>query len=413
MHNGEIIPQSTVRNVLTRDFILGFLALFTFMAGTHCLTPTLPIYLSSLGSLEGEIGALIGVVGIASLVSRLFVGGALLRYPEKRVMAVGALLSVLVFFSYMVFRPFWPFFIMRFFQGVAFACLDTAVLAVVVNATPQRHRGQAIGYLLLASPLSMAIASSAGVHLSNRYGFPTLFLCGAGLSLCALASSTMVEGRKAAGPEQETSAPGSHLLDLNILVPAVVSFLTAFALSGLFAFIPLHAVRCGVRNPGVFFSAVAIMLFAARVVGGKVLVAYEKEKVIPVSILPLMLAAAILAFSSTVSMFVLVGLLWGTGLAFVNPAAMAYSLEYAGSSGGTALGTHQMFMDLGLALGPVVTGIIVSFTGYRVAFLCLAFVCLLNAAYFQFYVRRRRNMRAMTKGRPAAGHTHKVKEGER
>jgi MFS family permease len=154
-------------------------------------------------------------------------------------------------------------------------------------------------------------------------------------------------------------------------------------------------VRCGIENPGVFFSAVAIMLFAARVAGGKVLAVYEKERIIPLSILTLMLAAAILAFSSTLPMFVLVGLLWGAGLAFINPAAMAYALEYAGSSGGTALGTHQMFMDSGLALGPVVMGIIVPFTGYRVMFLCLAFVCLMNAAYFQFYVRRKRNNQLM------------------
>lgn len=395
MHPGERIPQSTLRSVLTRDFVLGFLALFTFMAGAHCLTPTLPLYLESLGSREGEIGALIGIVGIASLVSRLFVGGALLKYPEKIVMAVGALLSALAFFSYMVFRPFWPFFIIRFFQGVAFACIDTAVLAVVVNATPQRYRGQAIGYLLLASPLSMAIASSVGVYLSNRYGFPTLFLSGAGLSLCALVFSMTVRRGKAANPAQETPAPGSRLLDLKILVPAMVSFLTAFALAGLFAFVPLYAVRCGIENPGVFFSAVAIMLFAARVAGGKVLAVYEKERIIPLSILTLMLAAGILAFSSTLPMFVLVGLLWGAGLAFINPAAMAYALEYAGSSGGTALGTHQMFMDSGLALGPVVMGIIVPFTGYRVMFLCLAFVCLMNAAYFQFYVRRKRNNQLM------------------
>jgi len=51
---------------------------------------------------------------------------------------------------------------------------------------------------------------------------------------------------------------------------------------------------------------------------------------------------------------------------------MTYALEYAGSSGGTAVGTYQAFVDLGMALGPAITGIIVPHTGYRVIFLCLA-----------------------------------------
>jgi MFS family permease len=106
----------------------------------------------------------------------------------------------------------------------------------------------------------------------------------------------------------------------------------------------------------------------------------------------LMAALVILSFSSTVPMFILVGLLWGTGLAFVNPAAMAYALEYTGSSGGTALGTYQMFMDLGLTVGSVVMGILLPLIGYQAMFLCLAFICLVNIGYFQFYVRKKGSM---------------------
>jgi hypothetical protein len=48
-------------------------------------------------------------------------------------------------------------------------------------------------------------------------------------------------------------------------------------------------------------------------------------------------------------------------------------------------------VDLGMALGPVIMGLIVPFTGYPAGFLCLALICLINLFYFQFYVRRRNN----------------------
>jgi MFS family permease len=100
----------------------------------------------------------------------------------------------------------------------------------------------------------------------------------------------------------------------------------------------------------------------------------------------------VLSFSRTLPLFIVVGMIWGVGSAFFFPAAMAYALEYAGSSDGTTVGTFRAISDLGSALGPVFAGVILPFTGYRMMFLSLALICLLNLCYFQFYVRRRGGM---------------------
>jgi fucose permease len=101
--------QPTTGSLFTRDFILGFLTAFFSAAALHSLTPTLPIYLTRLGSNEREVGILVGTFAVASLVSRLFVGGALQRYQAKRVMMFGTFLSVISFVAAIIFRPFWPF----------------------------------------------------------------------------------------------------------------------------------------------------------------------------------------------------------------------------------------------------------------------------------------------------------------
>jgi MFS family permease len=89
-------------------------------------------------------------------------------------------------------------------------------------------------------------------------------------------------------------------------------------------------------------------------------------------------------------MFILTGAVWGLGAAFFYPASMAYSLEFVGSSSGTVLGILRATMDFGLAVGPMVTGLIVPFTGYSRMFLYLSLMALANFCYFQFYVRRKR-----------------------
>jgi MFS family permease len=126
--------------------------------------------------------------------------------------------------------------------------------------------------------------------------------------------------------------------------------------------------------------------------GGKVVDTYNKEKIILTLIFTGTAAMVVLSFSRTLPLFIVVGMIWGVGSAFFFPAAMAYALEYAGSSDGTTVGTFRAISDLGSALGPVFAGVILPFTGYRMMFLSLALICLLNLCYFQFYVRRRGGM---------------------
>jgi MFS family permease len=336
-----------------------------------------------------EIGVLVGIFGGSSLVFRLIVGNILLKYSEKSIMMFGALLFAVTFLASIVLRPFWPFFAVRFFQGVAFAFIDTAALAFIIKVTPPVNRGRAISYFVLAPPFSQAIAPSFGMFIINRYSFTVLFLICVGLSLCAFFFSWNVKVQETVAPDKNISMNNSTFLDLKIIAPSIMSFLQNFVWGGIIAFFPLYAIKCGITNPGYFFSANAVMLVAGRALGGRILDAYSKEKIIQTFIFTSMVAVVILAFSKTLPMFIFVGFLWGTGGAFLFPASMAYALDYAGSSGGTAVGTFRALADLGLAIGPVLMGIIIPFTGYQGMFLCLALISLINLSYLQFYVKKK------------------------
>jgi MFS family permease len=390
MPNERSVSRRAERNLFTREFILGFFIIFTVWAASHSLTPTLPIYLARLGSNEGKIGVLVGICFVAALTSRFFVGAAMRKFSEKSIMLVGAFLLVLTFFSYIAFRPFWPLLTVRVLQGIAFACIDTAVMTYILSAVPLVYRARAIGYLMLGPSLAMVMAAPLGVFLINRYSFTVLFLFCACLSLCTLFLSWKMKGQEHSISDMGSSVDRISFFDLKIVVPAITSFLQTFVMGALMAFFPLYAIQCGVMNPGLFFSASAVMIIAARILGGTIFDTYGKEKIILTSISISMLALIMLSFSTTQPLFIVAGLLWGTGVAFVFPANMAYALEHAGSSGAT-VGTYQAFMDFGMALGPVVMGIIIPITGYRIMFLCLGFTCLTNLCYFQFYVKRRRN----------------------
>jgi MFS family permease len=392
VNNERDISSHGIRDLLTRGFAFVYLAYFLFAIANQSLVPTMPIFLSHSGSNEREIGLLIGVFAIASLVFRLVAGGVISKYSEKSVMIAGALLSVFAFLALVVFRPFWPILVVRIFQGIAFAFLSTAAFTYSLSIIPPMYRTRGIAYYMIAPNIATAIAAPLGMFLINQYSFSALFLFGAALSLCSCFFSWTVKKQEKPLFEKKTLKPGNHLFEWKIVVPAFTGFLHTLIFGGISAFFPLYAIECGVKNPGHFFSATALAIIASRILGGRFLDTCNKERIILAFISLSIVAMVMIAFSKTLPMFILAGLLQGIGVAFVNPAMMAYSFDYTGSSSATAVGTFQALMDFGIAVGPLAMGLLLPVTGYRAMFMCLALIYVISLCYFQFYVRKRKRL---------------------
>jgi len=376
------------QKIFTRNFVLCFFAQFTFTSVFHILIPTLPIYLSKSGSSEVEIGILIGVLGISSLVLRPIVGRGLIKIPEKNFMIAGTLIFALTSIAYLWATPFWPFLMVRIFQGIGLAFFYTASVTLITNISPVTRRGQSISYFYLAFNISFALSPSLGMFLINNFSFTPLFLFCLGLSLCALFFTTRLGRREVESleglPDQDQS-----FLSREALPIALMSFFAHIVWGALTAFFPLYAIEKGVANPGYFFAAYASVIILGRVLGGKILDLYSKERVILPCLFTYIISMTLLAFSETLPMFILVAVIWGIGNAFLMPSLVTYTLDRAGSSRGPAIGTLTAIGDLGIALGPVIMGIILRLTSYPIMFLCLTLTGIINLTYFYFFVREK------------------------
>jgi MFS family permease len=380
-------PQIT-RQILNRDFILAFFAQFASSFIFFILIPTLPIYLAGLGSTEIETGVLLGVFFFCSLICRPFVGRALLRTPERKFMIIGSSLYALASIVYLFSPPFWPFFIVRVFHGIGFGFFHTASFTFIANAASKAHRGQSLGYFSLSMTFASALAPAIGMLLINHFSFTILFLVCLGLSLCSLLVANQLAGKQTA-PLQAASTEDGFFLSRIAIPASVTNSISLFMWGAVAAFFPLYAVDHGVANPGLFFTTIAIMLFLGRSVGGRILDLVKRESVILPCLIAYILSMAILAFSETLPMFILVGAIWGIGNAFSMPSLVAYVLDREGSHPGPAMGTFTAISDLGISLGPVIMGIVIHVTGYQVMFLCLALTGIINLIYFYFFVRQR------------------------
>jgi len=188
---------------------------------------------------------------------------------------------------------------------------------------------------------------------------------------------------------EDSSAEDGFLLSWKALPPSIIGFSNHFIWGTITAFFSLYAINRGVTNPGLFFTAVAVMLISGRALGGRILDLYSRERVLFPCLVTFIISMVILVFSKTLSLFIIVAVIWGIGHAFFFPSLVVYVIDRMGSSRGPAMGTFTAISDLGMCLGPVIMGIIIHLTSYPIMFFCLSLISVINLNYFYFFVRKK------------------------
>ena len=252
-------------------------------------------------------------------------------------------------------------------QGVGLAFFSTASVALIANSTSENRRGQIISYYFLSYNFAFALAPYFGMLLINQFGFTALFLVCTALSLCTLLITLKL--RKIQGvPIESESIQNQPFLNRDVLPSAVMAFLLNVIWGSLGAFFPLYALRHDVSNPGIFFAFIAITLILGRSLGGRILYMVAREKVIIPCFIAIIISIVVLTFSTTLEMFILVAIVFGTGWAFLYPSLVVYAVESSGSARGPAMGTFTALADLGAGIGPMIMGMILEWTNYPMMF---------------------------------------------
>lgn len=390
----------TIPKILSRDYILSFFAQFVFSSVFCILIPTIPIYLLRSGSKEGEIGFLVGIFSVSSLILRPFVGKALLSIPERNFMTAGALLYTLSCLAYLIAPPFWPLLIVRVLHGIGLAFFSTASFTLLANIIPAAQRGRLISLFYLSNNLSFALGPYLGILLINRFNFPVLFLVCTGLSLCCLYLTLKLRKREIIPLENE-SVKGYSFLSREALPPSIIAFMLNIIWGTICAFFPLYALKHGVSNPGTFFIFLAITLGLGRILGGRILDLYERRKVIKPCLALIVVGMAIMPFANTLTVFIFIAIILGMGWAFLYPSLTIHVIETAGLSRGPAMGTFTALADLGAGLGPMIMGFILQTTSYPIMFACLTLTGVTNFLYFYYALGRKgKNSPKMTDETP-------------
>jgi len=383
--------------------------------------PTLPFFIEGLGGAKSEIGLLIGMSSLASLVARPFAGYCVDAFGRRPVMLTGLALFVLNALLYNVVQSVASVAVLRLLTGASIAIFVTSASASIADVAAPGRRGEVMSYYGLANSLAFAIGPALGgfiIHAAWLNGFDdaftsrmswlsgaetgelhftSLFLFSAVVGLLALVIASFGGETRPEGVGPGRKLDISNLFAKAGLFPACINFSSSFVMASMVTFMPLFARDNGLENAGSVFIVYAGMVIVMRLTLGRFMDIYPRSWFVVPGIAALALSMVVMATATHPAQLFIAAGLFGAGAGSFQPAMMALLVDRcAPTERGRALSTFTLGNDLGLSMGALLLGVVVDAAGFRVAFSVAASMAAIGALAFVINTQRSHGWRQPT-----------------
>jgi MFS family permease len=371
-------------DVLTRDFVILFIASILFLGSLYLLIPVLPLYMADVaGATATQVGIFIGLLTFSSLLMRPYVGRKADQVGRKPFLVAGAVNFVIASLLYIPARSIWVLPLVLVFHGVGIACFHTASLIYIGDIAPVSQRGKSQAWF--QSSFSVAIMSAAplGIFIRDRLGYTSVFVAASIAAAASLALLVFIP-EPVAGVTPDTG-PAREAADRRrlLLLVSVGIFAATASLGSVEAFLGLFAEAEGIHRFALFFTISSGVLIAIRFGGGSLIDRLGRRQSVLLALTVLGASMFILASANSFAVLCISGVAWGVGFAFCSPALSALLIDNVPPEElGRAFGVYTAAFEAGIVFGATVMGPVVTAFSFRHAFVIIGCVCVAGAVFF-------------------------------
>lgn len=384
----------------TKQFITLTLASFLLFLNLQMLLASFSMHIK--GNLDGgdmQVSLATSAFAITAIIARLLTGKMIKRYSKDMVLTIGLIVAALSTILSALPETVGPLLVMRAIYGIGFGVGSTIIPTLVSQIIPPKRMGEGIGYFGLSTSLAMSIGPATGMTIMKSFGFTTLATIGAGAVLCVfpmliISGAYKLRSRKvksltelaqhqvgtkvvedqmvkiAAHENQHEKKKGSHSIWVfPIYFPAILNVLISITYSGILSFIAVYGEQLQLSQVGLFFMFNALTILLVRPVAGKIF--DSKGPVIVLIPAAIFVAGSMVVLSYTTSMGTLIvsALLYGCGFGSIQPILQAWMLRSARKEDyGTVNGMFYNSTDVGVSLGAILLGLVVTLTSYSMMY---------------------------------------------
>ncbi len=370
------------------------------MASFNMILPEMNEYLTNLGGADKK-WMILGLWTFAAAFARPFSGKIADNISRKSVMYFGILVSILICFLYPYFVTVTGFLVLRFLHGFSTGFQPTGVTALIADIVPKGKRGEAMGIFGVTISLGFSGGLAIGSPIKMAIGMDGLFMTAALMGIFAFLLLFFIAEEnvpyKIARESKSTESLASKIIPKwneifapEVLHPSVIMFLTAMCSGTYMMVVPDFSAHLGMENKGMFYLVNVAFTVITRFVAGKFYDKYGAQRNLNLGLTLLIVGALLTGTSTTVTQFLLSGIVFGVAGGICSPALFAWTADLSNPVfKGRGMATMFIALELGIAAGNYGTQKIYNNNpaNFLNLFLAMSVLCVVGIVYL-FYTRR-------------------------
>ncbi|WP_278950613.1 MFS transporter [Lactobacillus apis] len=352
------------KSIYTKDVILVMAASFFFMFSTMFVNPLINGYAKSLGASSAFAGVIVGIMSIASMFLRPIAGNLTDKLSKYCLSLIGGILIMIGVIGYVIAPASNWLLIFRLINGAGFVLCTVCMSTWLAFLVPRAHVGQAMGFYGLMNALAMAVAPALAINVYQKTGYRLALIASAIAAFMMVIIIQFVGNR--ANPKKVTAkkkAGSSHqfkIIQKNVLPIAMLTTLFAFPYFATQADLVTYAQERHLNvNVGSFFLIYAVVLLVIRIFLKNFFDTVKFGIWFWVSIGATLIYLLLLSTMKNNLMMALSAAFMAIGYGVIYSILQSTALLLAPiSEQGLASSTFYLGLDIGMAFGPIIMGLI-------------------------------------------------------
>ena len=370
---------------------MAFSNLFTVSSfGTFFLFPLL---ITSYGGSKSDIGIIMGVFALSSVLCRPWISNMIDRIGRKRSYTIGCSIMSVLPLIYLLFRGnlshfYLSLILVRIVHGVGLAICFTASFTYIADIVPEGRLNEGIGMFGVTGLTGIAIGPVIGEIIITEFGSSVFFLAATGMATLGLIIHLPLSESFVHDSRRSSQSFFAVLIKRKFLFVALLAFLFGFGLAASGSFVSPFAKEQEVVFISLYYISYSLAAVLTRLLGGRLADRIGEDRIIPYALTLTGGGLLILMFLGGNAILVLSGLISGCGHGFLFPCLNSLAIRNEPiDTRGKITGVFTGGIDAGAFVGSIILGYIGQWAGFQALFFAAGLTLIIGIGIQRFQAK--------------------------
>jgi len=370
---------------------MAFSNLFTVSSfGTFFLFPLL---ITSYGGSKSDIGIIMGVFALSSVLCRPWISNMIDRIGRKRSYTIGCSIMSVLPLIYLLFQGnlshfYLSLILVRIVHGVGLAICFTASFTYIADIVPEGRLNEGIGMFGVTGLTGLAIGPVIGEIIITEFGSSVFFLAATGMATLGLIIHLPLSESFVHDSRKSSQSFFAVFIKRKMLFVALLAFLFGFGLAASGSFVSPFAKEQEIAFISLYYISYSLAAVLTRLLGGRLADRIGEDRIIPYALTLTGGGLLILMFLGGNAILVLSGLISGCGHGFLFPCLNSLAIRNEPiDTRGKITGVFTGGIDAGAFVGSIILGYIGQWAGFQALFFAAGLTLIIGVGIQRFQAK--------------------------